>query len=428
MKQLATTQYIFPSANHSRLEHSFGVYFLANKYLKYLQQTQPELEINDNIIRSISLAGLCYNIGNSPFSIPFKDFCKEKLNMDWVQSEYASKVLDNVIETEGIDPIKEDFDYNLVQNIITKSYTNTISGLSHWTEQIVNNTKNGIDVNIFDSLLRDNYKFGFPNQSYDYQILMNNSRVINNEICFRANDAFSIDELFSSQYCIAKKFYTHRVTKAIELMIKDLFIESSSYYDYLTILQNIDQYIDLTDNILSEIMYSKSSKLTKAKDIINRINKRDFYIFAGEYDSSNSLESFQSFNENTLLNYTSESEINITKEDIRILKLNLNLGIGKKDPMKNVNFYNSHHDVFHIKREDISNLLSNRFEEMIIRIYVTSKDEKKISAAQQALINFCKAKGSEASLYKSAKKQIPIRSEPYSFDSCTTKELFKEEK
>ena len=51
--QLSTSLYVFPSVNHSRFEHSLGTYFIANKFMKYFKENQPELDINQNLINSI---------------------------------------------------------------------------------------------------------------------------------------------------------------------------------------------------------------------------------------------------------------------------------------------------------------------------------------------------------------------------------------
>ena len=67
------------------------------------------------------------------------------------------------------------------------------------------------------------YKFGFPTQGIDFQILTNNALIIDNKICFRENDINSINDLWNNKINMNKKFYLHKVTKSVELMIKDIF-------------------------------------------------------------------------------------------------------------------------------------------------------------------------------------------------------------
>lgn len=401
--QLTTSNFVFPSANHSRFEHSLGAFFLSNKFITFLQQNQPELEISQSLINTISLAGLLHNIGYSPYSYSFTSFCKDTLNIDFNCHEFGEKIINHIIDTEGIDSNgqneKQNFDLKLLNKLISQKEKS-----KYFYEQIATNTTNGIDADLFDSIRRDIYKLGFPQQSFDYQILMNNACVLDGDICYRTQDAYSVYDLFMQKFIMSKKFYIHRVSKGLELMIKDIFSEANQYYKFKDYLSNVDSFLELNDTIIGQIYHSKSPQLAKAKEIINRIYHRDFYAFAGEYDSSSLKSSYESFNEETLLKYTSSKEEKLTTNDLKIAKIKLNLGIDEKDPIQNVWFYDENQNKTRVERETISHLLPNKFQERIIRIYITSKNEKKIAAAQQALINFCKENGTAPSLYKSEKK------------------------
>jgi hypothetical protein len=55
-----TTSYVFPSAVHTRFEHSLGVFHLARKMARHLKNNQPELDIDDRDVKLVSLSGLCH--------------------------------------------------------------------------------------------------------------------------------------------------------------------------------------------------------------------------------------------------------------------------------------------------------------------------------------------------------------------------------
>ena len=207
--QLTTSNFVFPSANHSRFEHSLGTFFLSNKFVAFLQQNQPELEISQSLINTVSLAGLLHNIGYSPYSYSFTSFCKDTLNINFNCHEFGEKIINHIIDTEGIDPNgqneKDNFDLKLLNKLISQREKS-----SNFYDQIATNTSNGIDADIFDSIRRDIYKYGFPQQSFDYQILMNNAFVIDGDICYRTQDAYSVYDLFMQKFIMSKKFYLHR--------------------------------------------------------------------------------------------------------------------------------------------------------------------------------------------------------------------------
>lgn len=68
VKQMGTSNYVFPGANHSRFEHCIGVGYLSRKMLNYLKKQQPELEITKNDLRNITLGGMMHDLGHGPFS------------------------------------------------------------------------------------------------------------------------------------------------------------------------------------------------------------------------------------------------------------------------------------------------------------------------------------------------------------------------
>lgn len=148
--------------------------------MKYFKENQPELDINQNLINSISICALLHNVGHTCYTNSFSSFLKDKYNYDFNRFEMAEKIFDDILNKENIDSKtnneNEQFDEKICKKILLRKEKS-----SHFYEEIVNNTKNGIDANIFDYLKRDIYKYGFPKQSFEYQILMNNAFVINDD-------------------------------------------------------------------------------------------------------------------------------------------------------------------------------------------------------------------------------------------------------
>jgi deoxynucleoside triphosphate triphosphohydrolase SAMHD1 len=346
LHQLGSSFFVFPTANHSRFEHSLGTGHLCREYLKKLKVHSSQ--VTESIEKCIIIAGLCHNIGHGPFAYPFTDFVHEILQDNtWDSGQSSIMLLEDIISKNSIDLSQEEI--NLIKDIILGGFKYSVSEnlqSPHWTLQILHNKTNGIDIDKFDFIRRDTYKLGLRNESFDGDILLNHARIINNEICFREKDAFSIYELFNTRYRLFKEFYLHRVSKGIDLMIKDIFSEANSFFNFSASLYDPDQFIRLKDCILNQILYSDDVALCKAKELVKRIYKRDLYKFVGEKtcvgSSSQLYDKFLNLKEEDILNCASNEgykEEQITYGDIKIMKCQLDFGKGEEDPIEYVKFY-----------------------------------------------------------------------------------------
>ncbi|MEF8872678.1 MAG: HD domain-containing protein, partial [Haloarculaceae archaeon] len=61
IRQLGTVDLVYPSANHTRFEHSLGVYHLANRALSHLGIEGQQAE-------RVRAAALLHDIGHGPYS------------------------------------------------------------------------------------------------------------------------------------------------------------------------------------------------------------------------------------------------------------------------------------------------------------------------------------------------------------------------
>jgi hypothetical protein len=77
--QLGTVHLVYPAANHTRFEHSLGVYHLMNRALSHLDLDGPRAE-------RLRAAALLHDVGHSPYSH----------NLEPVIHRYTGKYHDDV--------------------------------------------------------------------------------------------------------------------------------------------------------------------------------------------------------------------------------------------------------------------------------------------------------------------------------------------
>ena len=105
--------------------------------------------------------------------------------------------------------------------------------------EIVSNSRNGIDVDKIDYLLRDTQKINVQYCSFNNQIIMKGARVVDNLICYPEKHEFEVKKLFDSRYNLYRDCYFHRVTQSHECLLLDILEETNGIlYDYLDAIQD----------------------------------------------------------------------------------------------------------------------------------------------------------------------------------------------
>lgn len=143
VKQTGVSNLVFPSANHTRFEHSLGVYYLADKLLSHL-------DIQGIDAREVRAAALLHELGHGPYSHDLEGFT----------DLLPPPQLSDIEEQLGDDPIRE----VLYQHDLDLS---TVAGL------IVGEGKPSaiifgeLGVNRADRLSRDAYHMAFPDRAID---------------------------------------------------------------------------------------------------------------------------------------------------------------------------------------------------------------------------------------------------------------------
>ena len=386
LMQLGTTYWVFPGASHRRFEHSIGTAFLANEVVSTLQRKQPELKITNKDNYLVTLAGLCHDLGHGPYSHVFDNVLIPTLcgkDFKWKHEDMSCLMFDHLIDQNNIDIDNDDALF--VKSLINPEKYGTRDD-KMFLYDIVSNSRNSIDVDKFDYINRDCYNIGM-NSSFDHSRLINLCRVIDNQICYHEKEKTNIYEMFRMRYRLFREVYSHKTSKAIELMICDALYYANPIFGFSDIIKSRDpaQFMKLTDGIVGEIETSTNPALKQSQELIKRINNRDLYKKVDEV----------LITDDDVLEYATEDIIskfchNVAPQDLIVDIYKLNYSMGGNDPVKSTRFFSPKFPnvSMEIDKKTISYLLPNKFQDKFIRLFV--RDSNKEEDAKNGFNKFLK--------------------------------------
>lgn len=252
ISQTGVLSYVFPTATHTRFEHSIGTYHLAKRMISEISRKQPELQITDEMVMLVSIAGLCHDLGHLLFSHLFDEFLEHThcMHENAVHEIRSLSLLRYAVETYCI-PLTND-QLHVIGDLIypKKSTYETWQAkyrVGKWIFQIVSNPLNSIDVDKFDYLTRDTRAVGLK-LGFDYSRLLMDARVIGDEICYSSQCSEDIYQMFFLRYRLHRQIYNHKAVKAIEILIVQVLHD-------LEKKMGISQYLDEPEKMIQLVDY-----------------------------------------------------------------------------------------------------------------------------------------------------------------------------
>ncbi|RVE70634.1 hypothetical protein OJAV_G00066520 [Oryzias javanicus] len=242
IKQLGGGYLVYPGASHNRFEHSIGVAHLAGELAKTLQKNQQELDIEEEDILCVQIAGLCHDLGHGPFSHLFDQMFMPQPcgNADWTHEKASLQMFDYLVRVNNLKQVMIEYGLNteddlvfIKELILGEPLNENDSTSADWPYKgrtmeksflydIVSNKLNGIDVDKFDYFARDCHHTGIKN-NFDHMRYFKFARVIEVEtdqknqikrkhICSREKEVWNLYDLFHTRLLHYRRVCYHKVT------------------------------------------------------------------------------------------------------------------------------------------------------------------------------------------------------------------------
>jgi HD superfamily phosphohydrolase len=236
---------VFVGATHTRFAHSLGTYHITKVWLAYLKQFSPFNTVQEwrDTALVIKVAALAHDLGHIAFSHLLDDLLVEQYGC--VPHEERSVALLRAIP--DIDRYLSPEQLNLAGRIILGDH----SGGSEpkFVYQMVNNKFTDLDADKIDYLLRDS---GVTNKkvTFDWRDLIFRSKLVEGELCFHAQLARNIHQLFYSRYNMFLEVYLSPECVGYRMAKRDLILEYLQHHEseFLALLNSAEGVLTLTDD------------------------------------------------------------------------------------------------------------------------------------------------------------------------------------
>ena len=254
IKQLANAYLVYPSAQHTRFEHSIGVCYLAGKFSK-------KLGLDEEEVLYARVAGLLHDIGHGPFGHVLEYLLL--LYKGKNHEEYAENIIkehfSETLEKYGIS-------WKKISKIIRGESRDIISKIIGGGEE--RSIRISLDVDHLDYLKRDNYFTGAEVGDFSISYLIENIVKVKNRVALKRKAIGEIYKIILMRAELGREVYFHRTR-----LIANEMILKAAYFAIENGLE-IEKFWEFGDeNFKWEI--SKYSKYSN--EIVKRIDKRDLY-------------------------------------------------------------------------------------------------------------------------------------------------------
>lgn len=372
---------VFPTATHTRFEHSIGTYHLAKQMIQSIRMKQLELKITDEIVELVSIAGLCHDLGHSMFSHLFDDSFLTKLqNYETLKSMTTNTTHENrsiyllnyIVEKYNVDLNKDQL--KVIADLINPKDSDYSKWkpkyhVGRWIFQIISNPLNSIDVDKFDYLTRDTMAVGLK-FSFNYSRIIDDARVIdmgNNKtaICYSSQCSEDIYHMFFIRYRLHRMIYNHKAVKAIELLVIKLLFEME---EKLKISEYILDPVKMLDLVDSYVWNYKSSS-----NIMERINTRQFPRMVHQHISltPNDFD-------------TTKLKSTFDASSYEIIQFKVGYVGGKTNPLNRISFYNlkTNKIISEHNSKNFSLLINQKHQEYFSCVYCMEPQDEKVGESK----------------------------------------------
>lgn len=236
IRQLGVSEFVFPSATHTRFAHSIGVFHVARQLIDVIRRElkRDKVTPEEGRIDVAAIAALLHDLGHGPFSHTFESV-QHSRGQRKKHEKWSAEIILN--QNGHIRPLLDEYEKDqnrpeFAQKVAKLVEAEDPEDLYH---AIVSSS---FDADRLDYLRRDRLMTGTGAGAIDFDWLMEHVRI--GEVSIEAADAEAVDPIKVQTFCLDRKalpaaeqfllarytlheqVYFHKATRCAEKMIGKL--------------------------------------------------------------------------------------------------------------------------------------------------------------------------------------------------------------
>lgn len=282
--QLGFVRSVYPSATHTRFEHSLGVYHLALRYIRHFQSNEGFLSaVSEREVEIFILAALLHDIGHWPYCHPMEDM---RLSGIPHHEHFAALSI-------GTGEIAE-----LITNDWSATPTEVIQFLKGANESSAQQflyrlLSSPIDIDKLDYLQRDSLHAGVPyGRNFDSNRIIKGLRFspASNQLRISSKALTATEMMVFARYVMFSEVYWHRTVRSATSMLQRAIYELRNHADVLnTLIQSTEtgfqttlQEFDKTG--IADRLFGNRRQIFKSIYETNARTDSELYSLARQHD------------------------------------------------------------------------------------------------------------------------------------------------
>ncbi|OGW13519.1 MAG: hypothetical protein A2035_07145 [Nitrospirae bacterium GWA2_42_11] len=261
--QLQSARWVYPSAEHSRFQHSLGAMHIAGRFGRHLYPTLKSI-IKDcpsepYIEELLRVSALLHDIGHGPFGHFFDDNILDDYNEthETIGQKIIKKELCDIIQNIRRSPDGEFEPGEIIEPdyaafLIGKGPNKDITGYPGWLLFLQPLLSGIYTVDNMDYVLRDSYMCGVAIGPVDIDRLIHYSFFTDKGLTLHRAGLSALNMFLNARLYMYTNVYYHRTTRAIDLHLREIFKDTIKILFPYNPAERPDRYLHLTDWSLLE--------------------------------------------------------------------------------------------------------------------------------------------------------------------------------